>query len=216
MKNYNLQFENDEVKKHTIEGMDYFEDRAIHNGCIYNGFVYVDGVKCGLRNDCDWNFNLYSYRVFILDEKHTWYGNISKDDEGNLYFTAELAKNHEPEYEVYKTVNVTEHISEEDYESVNGNSKEISDTFWDENPKTYEVSIYETKRLLDEMHSYHPFPKNYLRSNQPREMESLGNWRDKRFEKLQKQLILTMKHCDEDQKSMLARHIRNLSYEKKA
>ena len=214
MKNYNLKFEKEEVKKHTIEGKDYFEDRIIHDGRIYNGVVYVDGVKCGLRNDCDWNLNLYSYRVFILDDNHTWYGNISKDDEGNLYFTDELVKNREPEHEVYKTVNVTEHISDEDYATVNGNSKEISDTFWDENPKTYEVSIDETKRLLDEMHSYHPFPNNYFRSIEPREMESFGNWRDKRFEKLQKQLILTMNHCNEDQKNKLAHHIRNLSYAK--
>lgn len=120
----------------------------------------------------------------------------------------------EPIHEVYETVKVTEHISDEDYETVMGNSKSISDTFWNENPKTYEVNLDETKRLLDEMHSYHPFPKNYFRSIEPREMQIFGNWRDKRFEKLQKQLIITMNHCSEEQKNKLVRHIRNLSYGK--
>lgn len=81
-------------------------------------------------------------------------------------------------------------------------------------PEHYEVSIDETNRLLDEMHSYHPFPKNYFRSIEPRDIKSLGNWRDSRFEKLQKQLLVTMNHCNEEQRTKLAHHIRNLSYAK--
>ena len=172
--------------------------------------VTIDGINYKVRWNGDGNFDLWAFRVFDGSKD---IGTLWKDEEGKIYFESINIEENEPQTKEYQTLEVKENISNEDYAVLHGNSKEIEDDFWTSS-KEYSVNIPETKELLNEMNSYHPFPKNYFRSVEPREMERIGNGKDIRFEQLQKQLMKTLNHCTQEEREVLAKHIRNLSYSK--
>lgn len=86
--------------------------------------------------------------------------------------------------------------------------------FFEENPISNKLQ--EAKQIAQKMHTYHPWPKNWGRRNPMtmRHFPSLGAEKDKEYGKLQEQLILAQNEMSKEDKDILAREIRNLSYQK--